>query len=359
MITRKRLSQVSRIVIKLGTGVITNQSKQPDLPLMTHLARQVSDLRALGKEVIIVTSGAVGAGRGVLGFEKRPKALAQLQACAAVGQSRLMAIYEKLFSIYDLNIAQVLLTHDDLEDHSRYLNARNTLTSLLEHHIIPIINENDTVSVEELRFGDNDRLSALVSALLSADLLILLTTVDGLLQNFGTSEQKVISTVPEIDDSLHLLASGTSNDVAVGGMKTKILAAEVATRSGIPMIIANGREKDILLSLMEGKEIGTLFVPDEGRLPGRKRWIAFFNHPKGSLVVDKGAEEALIRKGKSLLFPGIQSVHGCFEEGDVVSISDTNNREFARGIVEVSSQELISNEIPEDEVIHRNNMVIL
>jgi glutamate 5-kinase len=359
MITRKRLSQVSRIVIKLGTSVITNLLKRPDLPHMTHLIRQMCDLRALGKEIIIVSSGAVGAGRGVLGFEKKPKTLSELQACAAVGQSRLMAIYEKLFSIYDINIAQVLLTHDDLEDHNRYLNARSTLISLLEHRIVPIINENDTVSVEELKFGDNDRLSALVAALLPSDLLILLTTVDGLMKNFGTPEQEIISTVNEIDDSLRLLASGTSSDTAVGGMKTKILAAEIATRSGIPMIIANGRKKDVLVSLMEGEEVGTLFKPDDSMLPGRKRWIAFFHHTKGSLVVDQGAKTALIQKGKSLLFPGIKAVHGAFDKGDVVSINDTSNREFARGIIEVSSRELSSNEIPESEVIHRNNMVIL
>jgi glutamate 5-kinase len=213
--------------------------------------------------------------------------------------------------------------------------------------------------VEELKFGDNDRLSALVAALLPSDLLILLTTVDGLMKNFGTPEQEIISTVNEIDDSLRLLASGTSNDAAVGGMKTKILAAEIATRSGIPMIIANGRKKDVLVSLMEGQEVGTLFEPDDSMLPGRKRWIAFFHHPKGSLVVDEGAKTALIQKGKSLLFPGIKSVYGSFDKGDVVSINDTSNREFARGIIEVSSRELISNEIPEGEVIHRNNMVIL
>lgn len=359
MINRKELAQVSRVIIKLGTGVIINSSKRANLPRMTHLIRQIDELRAMGKEIVLVSSGAVGAGRSVLGFEKKPKELADLQACAAVGQSRLISIYEKLFSIYGLNIAQVLLTHDDMEDHERYLNARSTLISLLEHHIIPIINENDTVSVEELKFGDNDRLSALVAALLPADLLILLTTVDGLMKDFGTPQQEIIHTVEAIDDSLHALASGTRSDTAVGGMKTKIMAAEIATRSGIPMIIADGRKKEVLCDIFAGKEEGTLFVPDDNLLPGRKRWIAFCHYPKGSLVVDPGAQEALVKRGKSLLFPGIKSVSGDFDAGEVVSILDMQKREFARGIIEISSEGLGRNEIPEDEVIHRNNLVIL
>lgn len=359
MISRNQLKDVTRIVIKLGTGVITNSDKHPDLPRMVHLASQVNDLRRMGKEVIIVSSGAVAAGRHVLGFKKKPSELADLQACAAVGQCSLMSIYQKLFSIYGINIAQVLLTHDDLEDHDRYLNVRSTLQSLIQNQIVPIINENDTVSVEELKFGDNDRLSALVASLLPADLLILLTTIDGLMQDFGQPTQKLIPNVEKIDDTIRLLASGTRSDTAVGGMKTKIMAAEISTRSCIPMLIADGRKRDILPHLIQGEEIGTLFQPDDDFLPGRKRWIAFCHYPKGSLIVDQGAHEAIVQRGKSLLFPGVRAVHGDFSEGDVVSIKDEQNREFARGMVEISSTKLKLNEPPAEEVIHRNNLVLL
>ncbi len=356
---RSALTKASRIVIKLGTGILTNTDKRPHLPRMTHLIRQICELRERGKEIILVSSGAVGAGRGVLGFDKKPKSLADLQACAAIGQLRLMSTYENLFSIYNQNIAQILLTHDDLEDHDRYLNARSSLLSLLKHRIIPIINENDVVSVEELKFGDNDRLSALVAALLPADLLILLTTVDGLMENFGTPEQKIIHTVEQIDSQISQLANGTHSDTAVGGMKTKILAAEIAVHSGIPMLIANGTHKEILCDLLAGKEIGTLFRPDKNYLPARKRRIAFFHHPRGSIIVDPGACKALRSGGASLLFPGILSIQGNFEEGDVVSVCDADEREFARGIIKISSQDLHSHTIPEDDVIHCNDLVIL
>lgn len=355
---RKQLSDATHIVIKLGSGILTNKNRQPDLPQMTHLIRQMSELRNRGKEVILVSSGAVAAGCGVLGFQEKPKDLDELQACAAVGQLRLMSIYENLFSIYHQNIAQILLTHDDMEDTERCVNARNTIRALVDHKIIPIINENDTVSVEELKFGDNDRLSALVAALVPADLLILLTTVDGFMKNYGTPEQEMIHTVKAIDESVLALAGGTNSATAVGGMKTKLMAAQIAFQSGVAMIIAPGRQKDVIDNIFAGKEIGTLFIPETHGLSGRKKRIAFFHHTRGILVVDQGARKALVERGKSLLFPGIRSIKGNFEEGDVVSIRDTDNKEFARGIVEVSSERLNRLEIPEDEVVHRNNMVL-
>src|SRR3954463_7837189 len=215
------LKDVSRIVVKLGTGVLTDSRKQLDLAQMELLVRQIAAQQQAGKQVVIVSSGAVGAGMGVLGYEKRPSDLAEMQACAAVGQSRLMAIYEKLFAKHDLHVAQVLLTHDDLEHHERHLNARNTLVTLLRLGVVPIINENDAVSFTEIKFGDNDKLSALVASLLPADLLLILTTVDGVIENFGKANPKTISVIEKIDSGVETIAGGTTSETAVGGMKSK------------------------------------------------------------------------------------------------------------------------------------------
>src|SRR5579871_3834835 len=231
-VRRELLKDISRIVVKLGTGVLTDSRKQPDLAQMEQLVAQVAEQRKAGKEIVLVTSGAVGAGMGALGYERRPNDLAELQACAAVGQSRLMAIYEKLFAKHDLHVAQVLLTHDDLEHHERHLNARNTLVTLLSRGVVPVINENDAISFTELKFGDNDKLSALVASLLPADLLLILTTVDGVIENFGKSNPKTISTIETIDAGIEKLAGGTTSETAVGGMKSKIEAAKIAVRSG-------------------------------------------------------------------------------------------------------------------------------
>src|SRR6478736_7582617 len=226
---------ISRIVVKLGTGVLTDSRKQIDPAQLEQIVAQIAALRQAGKEVIVVTSGAVGAGMGALGFDTRPSDLAEKQACAAVGQSRLMSTYEKLFARHNLVVAQVLLTHDDLEHHERHLNARNTLVTLLGHGIVPIINENDVVSFTELKFGDNDKLSALVASLLPADLLIILTTVDGVIENFGKANPRTIPIVEQIDHKIEKLAGGTSSATAVGGMASKIQSAKIAVRSGIPL----------------------------------------------------------------------------------------------------------------------------
>jgi glutamate 5-kinase len=353
------LKNISRIVVKLGTGVLTDASKQPDLAQIKQLVDQIAGQRAAGREVTLVTSGAVGAGMGVLGHAKRPAELAELQACAAVGQSRLMTTYEKLFSKHDLHVAQVLLTHSDLEHHERHLNARNTLVRLLQHGIVPIINENDAVSFTELKFGDNDKLSALVSCLMPADLLVILTTVDGVIENFGKSNARVIPVINQITGEIEAGASGTTSATAVGGMSSKIDAAKIVIRSGIPLVIASGRKKNVLASILNGEEEGTLFVPKPSKLASRKRWIAFFHRPAGALIVDDGAKKALREKGTSLLLPGVTRVEGKFAADAVVSIRDLNGTEFARGLAKASAADIRAKTLPKADVVHRDNLVIL
>ncbi|MEO6034822.1 MAG: glutamate 5-kinase [Verrucomicrobiota bacterium] len=357
--SRESLKNVSRIVVKLGTGVLTDSKKQPDLAQMTQLVAQMAALRKAGKEVILVTSGAVGAGMGVLGHTKRPTELAKMQACAAVGQSRLMATYEKLFAEFALNVGQVLLTHDDLQHHERHLNARNTLVSLLQHGVVPIINENDAISFTELKFGDNDKLSALVACLLPADLLVILTTVDGVIENFGQENPRTIPVIEQIDDTLEKLAGGTTSETAVGGMASKVQAAKIVARAGIPLVIASGRNTAALSNILQGTEEGTLFVPHAIKLAGRKRWIAFFHSPRGTIYVDDGCKQALREKGTSLLPPGVTRCEGRFSAGEVVRVCDANGTEFARGISYFNSDALKTGDLPRTEVIHRDNLVIL
>lgn len=353
------LEKVSRLVVKLGTGILTDANRQPDPAQMRQLVAQVAAQCQAGREVVLVSSGAVGAGMGALRQARRPTDLAELQACAAVGQSRLMAAYDELFAGHGRVIAQVLLTHDDLQHHERHLNARNTLVALLNRQVVPIINENDAVSFTELKFGDNDRLSALVAALLPADLLVILTTADGLVDNFGQPDARVVPLIERIDSTIETMARGTQNVVAVGGMITKLQAARIATRSGIPVVIANGRHPDTLARLLAGDDLGTLFVPSPARLRSRKRWIAFFHHPRGSLYVDDGARAALRDNGRSLLSPGVKRSEGAFRSGDVVRICDLDGTEFARGIVACDAADLSLRLASREELIHRDNLVIL
>jgi glutamate 5-kinase len=353
------LKDISRIVVKLGTGVLTDSRKQPDPAQLEQLVAQIAGQRKVGREVVLVTSGAVGAGMGVLGYDKRPADLAELQACAAVGQPRLMAIYEKLFANHGLHVAQVLLTHDDLEHHERHLNARNTLVSLLNRGVVPIINENDAISFTEIKFGDNDKLSALVAALLPADLLVILTTVDGVIENFGKANPRTIPVIEHIDDVVEKMAGGTDSATAVGGMASKIQAAKIAVRSGIPLVIASGRKKKMLADVLAGEDEGTLFVPQAMKLQGRKRWIAFFHHPKGALFVDNGAKQALREAGKSLLPPGVARCEGSFAAGDVVRVCDLDGTEFARGIAKFSADEVRARKLVRVELVHRDDLVIL
>lgn len=353
------LKNISRIVVKVGTGVLTDSRKQPDPAQLEQLVAQLAAQRKAGREVVLVTSGAVGAGMGALGYERRPSQLAELQACAAVGQPLLMAIYADLFGRHQLGVAQVLLTHEDLEHHERHLNARNTLVTLLGRGVVPIINENDAISFTEIKFGDNDKLSALVATLLPADLLVILTTVDGVIENFGKTDARTISVIEAIDGAIEGMAGGTDSATAVGGMKSKIEAAKIVVRSGIPLVIASGRKKTTLASILAGEDEGTLFVPQTTKLTGRKRWIAFFHHPKGALFVDDGAKKALREAGKSLLPPGVSRCEGSFAAGDVVRICDLDGTEFARGIAKFNAEEIRSRTLARVELVHRDDLVIL
>jgi glutamate 5-kinase len=354
---RATLKNASRIVVKLGTGILTDSRKQPDLEQIRQLTNQIAAARSQGKQVVIVSSGAVGAGMGVLGHAKRPADLAELQACAAVGQPRLMTMYERLFAEAGFYVAQVLLTHDDLQHHERHLNARSTLVTLLHHGIIPIINENDATSFTEIKFGDNDKLSALVACLLPADVLIVLTTVDGLIENFGKANPRTVSVVEDLA-TVEKLARGTESETAVGGMASKMQAARIVVRAGIPMIIASGKKKSALARILEGEDEGTMFVAQPAKLAGRKRWIAFFHHAKGTLFVDEGARKALRDNGKSLLPPGVARCEGEFAAGAVVRLCDLNGTEFARGICDFDSSSVRARQIRE-VLVHRDNLVIL
>jgi glutamate 5-kinase len=326
---------------------------------LEQLVAQMAAQRKAGREIILVTSGAVGAGMGALGYETRPTDLAEKQACAAVGQSRLMAAYDKLFSAHGLVVAQVLLTHEDLEHHERHLNARNTLVTLLQRGVVPIINENDAVSFTEIKFGDNDKLSALVASLLPADLLVILTTVDGVIENFGKKNAQQLSLVEKINADVEDMAGGTTSVTAVGGMKSKIDAAKIVVRSGIPLVIASGKKKNVLAKILDGADEGTLFVAKPNKLQGRKRWIAFFHHPKGSLFVDAGAKKALRENGKSLLPPGVSRCEGEFSADDVVRICDLDGMEFARGIARFSAREIRADKLARVVLVHRDDLVIL
>jgi glutamate 5-kinase len=356
---RNPLKSATRLVVKLGTGVLTDSRKLIDPDQLEQLVAQMAALRKSGKEIVLVTSGAVGAGMGALGYAARPTDLAEKQACAAVGQSRLMAAYDKLFAVHGLVVAQVLLTHEDLEHHERHLNARNTLVTLLQRGVIPIINENDAVSFTEIKFGDNDKLSALVASLLPADLLVILTTVDGVIENFGSKNARLLPVIEHISPTVEKMAGGTTSETAVGGMKSKIDAAKIVIRSGIPLVIASGKKKNALVRVANGEDEGTLFVAPSTKMQGRKRWIAFFHHPKGTLFVDNGAKKALRENGKSLLPPGVSRCEGEFSANDVVRICDLDGMEFARGIARFGAREINVGKLARVVIIHRDDLVIL
>jgi len=337
------------------------------------LVRQITDLHNQGKEVLLVSSGAVGAGMGRLGITQKPKTIPEKQALAAVGQGLLMQVYAKLFSEYGKTVSQILLTREDLVERKRYLNARHALLTLLDYQMIPIINENDVVAVEELKFGDNDTLSALVASLVDADLLIILSDIEGLYTADPRKDPKaeLLKQVVEITLEVEALAGGAGTLTGTGGMCTKIQAAKIATNSGVAMIIANGSQESIIPQLVAGKELGTLFLAKEHKLHSRKRWLAFGIPVHGSLVVDKGAERALLERGKSLLPSGIIAVEGCFQVGDLVTVLSKEEQEIARGLVNYSSEEIamikgcstkdiisLLGHKHYDEVIHRDNLAV-
>ncbi len=357
-----------RIVVKVGTKVIASREKALDKDQVKDLVNQIAAIKAKGIDVVLVTSGAIGAGMGLLGLKKRPAKLSELQATAAIGQSHLMHIYGDYFKEAGHLVGQMLLTQEDFNDRARYLNIKHTIDKLLEHGAIPIINENDTVATDEIRCGDNDRLSSLVSDLCQAEKLIILTDVEGLLDKDGT----VISMVPQITPQILRLGGRTACDLGTGGMHTKIECARCAAEAGIECVIANGKYKDVLLKIMEGANIGTTFNSKKARFLARKRWIAYSSRPKGRIVVDDGARDALARKDKSLLASGIIEVEGNFASGDIVAITDKSGNQIARGLVNYSSGEIakikgmksdkiktILGRKTHDEIVHKDNLVVL
>ena len=366
------LAHVKRVVIKIGSGVISN-SAGLDLDRIAILCEDVLQLRQRGYEVILVSSGAVAAGKADLGIVGKPKTIPLKQAAAAIGQSRLMRAYKDALRQHGLKAAQVLLTRDDLANRRRYLNARNTLMTLLEYDILPIINENDTVVVDEIRFGDNDNLSAMVTNLVEAQLLVILSDVDGLYdsdprRNPGAS---LISEVERLTPDIEIMAGSEGSDIGTGGMITKLKAAKRATLYGAGTAIINGQTPHNLLYLFDGHELGTYFLPARDPMAARKHWIAFTKKPKGKLMLDEGAQKALTERGKSLLPSGISRLEGSFERGDAVRLCDLAGKEFAKGVTNYTSAELSrilgrkTKEIETilgyqygDEIVHRDNMVL-
>ncbi len=319
---RQALREARRVVVKIGSRSLL---ASPDR--FGRLARQVAALRADGRSVVLVSSGAIALGRARLGLDKRPKDIARLQAAAAAGQSRLVRAWEDAFEPHGIPAAQVLLTHADLGDRDRYLNARRALEALIELGAVPIINENDTVAVEEIKFGDNDQLAAMVATLVGADLLVLLTDVEGVLDGTGAR----LPLVSEIDDVLTFLRAPT-DDVGLGGMASKVEAARRATLRGVPVAIADARDAELLDHLLAGRDVGTLFLPKGAKLASRKHWIAYTLRPKGDVIVDGGAAEAL-RGGKASLLPaGVVGVRGEFEPGDAVRLIAADGAEIGRGL---------------------------
>lgn len=363
------------IVIKLGTSTLTSGTPKISPPFLVELARQIIQLQTLEHQVILVSSGAMAAGREKLGYPQLPKGLPAKQMLAAIGQPRLMAIYEQIFGLYGCTIAQVLLTRADLADRRRYLNARNTLEALLAHGTLPIINENDTVATEEIRVGDNDNLSALVANVVEADLLILLTDQQGLFtadpRNNPNAKLVEIIDTPEIPQEVWEAAGGSGTKLGTGGMVTKLQAADLARRSGTTVVIAQGTEPNVLTRLANDERLGTRFTAISSALESRKRYILSGRLSPGQITVNDGAASAL-KRGGSLLPIGMTKINGDFDRGDTVRILDESGRELARGISTYSSADLArlrghhSDEIESllgydygDEVIHRNDLILL
>lgn len=360
------------ILIKVGSAVLTG-SDGLDLKIIDSLVREMSDLAESGYSIVLVTSGAIASGKHRLEITENLKSMPEKQAAAAIGQGRLMRVYSKSFEKNGHYVAQILLTLSDLTDRQRYLNIRNTLSTLMEWKTIPIINENDTVAVDEIKFGDNDNLAAMIANIIEADLFINLTSTDGLYDcNPAVSKKaKLIRVVNEISEDIEAAATGDTSSAGTGGMKSKIQAAKKVTAIGIPCIIAPGKKKNVLTDIIAGKEIGTLFLPMADRLNSKKYWIAFTLRTHGKLIIDEGAKKALLEKGKSLLPSGIIEVEGDFNLGDPVVCVDRKGVILAKGLVNFSSAEiskikgLKTSQISQvlghkdyDEVIHRDNLAI-
>lgn len=363
-----------RIVIKLGTSVLTGGTRHLDQPRIVELVRQCAELHSQGRDLVIVSSGAQAAGRARLNFPDLPPTIASKQLFAAVGQSRLMFTWERFFEIYGIHVGQILITRADVENRQRYLNARDAFLALLEHRIVPIVNENDAVATEEIKVGDNDNISALVATLVGADLLVILTDQPGLFTADPRADPtaQLIPEVRRIDETLRALAGGSKSGLGVGGMVTKLEAADKARRAGVAVVISSGREPNVILRAAAGEPLGTRFPAVENPLENRKAWILAGHRPAGKLIVDDGAALALTQRGRSLLPAGIARVEGKFLRGDTISIYDLRRHELARGIAAYNSHDMRliagchSDAIAErlgyaygSVAVHRNDMILL
>jgi len=374
MKSRVDLKRVKSCVVKIGSAVLTDNGQGLNRAAINLWVKQISELKSRGIDVIVVSSGSVAEGMVRLGWSVRPHALQELQAAASVGQMGLIQAYEQSFQAEGFKTAQVLLTHDDLSNRTRYLNARATIKTLLDLSVVPIINENDVVANEELRVGDNDTLAAIIANLMSADLLMILTDQDG----FFDSDPRInaaallLNEVSVNDSSLDRAASSAGGALGRGGMQTKLTAARIASRSGTATIIAPGLKEDVILDVIEGKQIGTLLVPNEAPVSARKRWLTAHLDVRGKVVLDKGAEQAIKKSGVSLLPIGVVGVEGGFDRGELVACVSESGKELARGLVNYSSVEIDvikrnkSSEIEhligfvgEPEIIHRDNLVLV
>jgi glutamate 5-kinase len=373
LVFRPEIAHSSIIVVKVGSRILTAQDNSPHVKRVKSLVDSIAMLMRQGKRVLLVSSGAIAHGMAALKLKKRPATIPEKQACASIGQIRLMNMYESFFSKHDIPIGQVLLTWDDLRDKKRYLNLRNTLFQLCDCGAIPIINENDSVGVEEIRFGENDTLAAQISMLIQADLFVNLTDINGLY----TANPKLdasaaqIPLVENITPAVHRLASDNKNEISVGGMVTKLRAAEMVTKAGIVACIGDGFHRT-LPDVLSDPRAGTIFLPSEKKMSSRHRWIAFTGQPIGAIVIDSGAARAIAEKGKSLLPAGIRKIIGPFKIGDMVDIRDENGKTIARGLVNYSSEDAekiagcktadIAPRLGQktfDELVHRDNLVVL
>ena len=368
------LKEARVLVVKVGSSLVTNEGRGLDEQAIARWAAQIARLVQLGRRVLLVSSGAIAEGMQRLGWSRRPSSMHELQAAAAVGQMGLVQCYESCFRVHGLRTAQVLLTHADLADRERYLNARSTLRTLLELGVIPVINENDTVVTDEIRFGENDALSAMVTNLVEADALIILTDQEGLFDADPrrNPSAKLVRNANAMDPQLEAMAGGTGSALAKGGMLTKVLAARRAARSGAHTVIASGREPEVLVRLAQGEPIGSLLAAGAAPLAARKQWLADHLTLRGRVTLDAGAARALVRDGKSLLPIGVTEVSGAFQRGEVVGCVDAAGREIARGLVNYSADEArrimrrpsgeiesILGYVDGPELIHRDNLVVL
>jgi glutamate 5-kinase len=371
-IRKQVVSNVKRALVKIGTGVLAGTDGL-DLNIVEQLVDEMVQLRSRGIQIVIVTSGAIASGKHRMGITGKLKSMPQKQACAAIGQGRLMRIYSNAFGKHSVYVAQILLTMSDLTDRTRFINVRNTLSTLMDWNVVPIINENDTVSVDEIKFGDNDHLAAMIANIIQADILINLTNTEGLFDRNPTGKQraKLIKLVHEITDEIESMATAEADPLGMGGMRSKVIAAQKVTACGIPYIIARGKTKGILADVFAGKEKGTLFLPSPQPLTSREYWIAFTLKSMGKLFLDDGAKNAIVNQGKSLLPSGIIRVEGDFNVGDPVICIGTDGKAFAKGLVNFNSadiqkiQGLKTTKIEQvlghkdyDEVIHRDNMAV-